>query len=107
MTMLYNPNLKGLCAQIRQLRESVLSRAATIGCEVDEASFPKAETIVDGKIGEFLSSGDYHDIVERHGNNPAMRLLVLQCATALHAAIPNKPTRQPTRRPDLRVVPPV
>jgi hypothetical protein len=25
MTMLYNPNLKGLCAEIRQLRESVLT----------------------------------------------------------------------------------
>jgi hypothetical protein len=55
MTMLYNPNLKGLCAEIRQLRESVLLRAAAIGCEIDEASLPEAETIVDGKIGEFLS----------------------------------------------------
>jgi hypothetical protein len=110
MTMLCNPDIKGLCAEVRQLRESVLRRAAAIGCEIDEASLPKAETIVDGKIGEFLSSGDYHAIVARHGNDPAFRLLVGESAQAIFAAIPNKPTRSPTRgsrrdrRPDLCIV---
>jgi hypothetical protein len=97
MTMLYNPNLKGLCAEIRQLRESVLLRAAAIGCEIDEASLPEAKTIVDGKIGEFLSRADYHDIVARHGNDPALRSLVRECAQAIHVAIPTKPSRRPTR----------
>jgi hypothetical protein len=90
MTVLYNPDIKGLCAEVRQLRESVLRRAAAIGCEIDDASLPKAETIDDGKIGEFLSSADYHDIVARHGNDPALRLLVRECAQAIHVASPSK-----------------
>jgi hypothetical protein len=111
MTILYNPDITGLCAEVRQLRESVLRRAAAIGCEIDEASLPKAETIVDGKIAEFLSSADYHDIVARHGNDPALRLLVRECAQSIFAAIPTESTyKAPTRgswrhrRPDLRVV---
>lgn len=110
MTMFYDPDIKGLCDQIRQLRDSILRRTATIGCEIDEISLPTAEAIVDNKIGAFLSSEDYHAIVAKHGNGPALRLLTGECAQAIFAAIPNKSTSQPVRgfwhksRPDLHIV---
>jgi hypothetical protein len=115
MTMLYNPDIKGLCAEVRLLRESILRRLAAVGCEFDDASLPKAEAIIDGKIGELLFAP--HCEAERQaltsldgGKNRVMDLLVFACATMINTAIPRKPSKLPVRgswwhrRPDLRIV---
>jgi hypothetical protein len=95
--MLYNPDIKGLCAEVRQLRESILRRLAAVGCEFDDASLPKAEAIVDGKIGELLFAP--HCEAERQaltswdggkrdgGKNRVMDLLVFACATMINTAL--------------------
>ena len=109
----YDPGIKDLCASIRRLRETLMRRAAAVGCQLDEASLPEAEAIVDHVISEFLFSDELgtRHAAETHGTDSrVMTLLMLQCVAALDEALPPKPVkRRPyykgeaaSRRPDLR-----
>jgi hypothetical protein len=82
--------LKGLCAETRSLRESILRRVAAVGCHIDEASLSEAEAIVDSKISEFLFAAEYagvrRTLAEGHaGDGRAMTLLVLECIAKIDA----------------------
>jgi hypothetical protein len=76
--------LKGLCAEVRSLRETILRRVAAVSGHIDENWLPQTEAIVDSKIAQFLFAPEYagarHSLVEgRAGDSRAMTLLVLEC----------------------------
>jgi hypothetical protein len=82
--------LKGLCAETRGLRETILRRVAAVGCHIDEGELPEAEAIVDRKIGEFLFGPEYAGarcaLAEgRPGDSRVMTLLVLECVAKIDA----------------------
>jgi hypothetical protein len=44
--------LKSLCAEARNVRETILRRVAAVGCHTEEDSLPEAEAMREGRRGE-------------------------------------------------------
>ena len=93
-----DPNIKGLYAGARRLRDIVLRRLAAIGCEIDEKSLLKARAIVSTNIGELVGTPEYGMLLDRpDGESRVLTLLVQACAAELHSEF--KPVVEKRRRP--------
>jgi hypothetical protein len=83
-----DPDIKGLYAEAFRLRDTVLRRLAAVGCEIDEASLPKARGIVSANIGEVVATPEYAMTLDRPGGeNRILTLLVQSCAIEIAAKI--------------------
>jgi hypothetical protein len=91
------PDLKGLYAEARILRDIVLSRLAAVGCEIDEKSLAKAQAIVSANIGELVATPEYEILLGYpSGENRILTLLVQSCAAEIAARIRAEKRRKST-----------
>jgi hypothetical protein len=98
------PNIKGLYAEARRLRDIVLHRLVGIGCKIDEKSLSKAEAIVNANIGELVAVPEYAALFDRPGGESRILALLIQsCAAEIDAKM--KPAAEKHRKAARPVVP--
>ena len=80
------PDVKGLYAEARILRDTVLRRIVAAGCEIDEESLPEAQAIVSSHIGALVAAPEFEIVLDYSpGEARIVTLLVHACAVEIAA----------------------
>ena len=101
------PDVKGLCAEARILRDTVLRRIVAAGCEIDEESLPEAQAIVTSHIGALVAAPEFEIVLDHSpGEARIVTLLVHACAGEIAARAEERRKTRIRRGMPLRLVPP-
>jgi hypothetical protein len=101
------PDVKGLYAEARILRDTVLRRIVAAGDEIDEESLPEAQAIVSSHIGALVAAPEFEIVLDYSpGEARIVTLLVHACAGEIAARAEERRNAPARRRTPLRLVPP-